>query len=224
MAFTTNYVPQDFNPSSEARSLYMVFSDWYHQKTEDNDYHETRSIRDDFGKTLYAYDYSEEEWNCDLNFWIQCCRYYLSVKDSGIKPQPPMSNMERRRLKAAMGVNFEDWANGYFSTEGDNLDKFIARDDVFTDYQRFANVKHITMQAFTKKLKAFGKLCPWIDCINPPEYCNSSGRIQKAVQITPELRKTKDMLYVRSMSTDAAAEPPKEQQLQFDGEEDNRPF
>ena len=224
MAFTTNYVPQDFDPSSEARSLYMVFSDWYHQKTEDNDYHETRSIRDDFGKTLYAYDYSEEEWNCDLNFWIQCCRYYLSVKDSGIKPQPPMSNMERRRLKAAMGVNFEDWANGYFSTEGDNLDKFIARDDVFTDYQRFANVKHITMQAFTKKLKAFGKLCPWIDCINPPEYCNSSGRIQKAVQITPELRKTKDMLYVRSMSTDAAAEPPKEQQLQFDGEEDNRPF
>ena len=63
LAFTTNYVPSDFDPSSEARSLYMVFSDWYHQKTEDNDYKETRTIRDDFNKTLYAFDYTEDEWN-----------------------------------------------------------------------------------------------------------------------------------------------------------------
>lgn len=89
LAFTTNYVPTDFDPSSEARSLYMVFSDWYHQKTEENDYYDNRSIRDDFGKTLYAYDYTEEEWNADLNFWLQCCQFYLSVMDSGVKPQPP---------------------------------------------------------------------------------------------------------------------------------------
>ena len=87
IALTTNYVPKDFDPSTEARSLYMVFSDWYHQKTEDNDYRETRSISDDFGKTLYAYDYSEDEWNADLNFWLQCCRVYMSLKDTGIKPQ-----------------------------------------------------------------------------------------------------------------------------------------
>ena len=85
MAFTTNYVPKDFDPSSKARSLYMVFSDWYHERNEENGYRETRTIRDDFGKTLYAYDYSEEEWNNDLNFWMQCCRFYLSVKDSGLK-------------------------------------------------------------------------------------------------------------------------------------------
>ena len=89
LAFTTNYVPTDFDPSSEARSLYMVFSDWYHQKTEENDYYDNRSIRDDFGKTLYAYDYTEEEWNADLNFWLQCCQFYLSVMDSGVKPHPP---------------------------------------------------------------------------------------------------------------------------------------
>lgn len=53
IALTTNYVPKDFDPSTEARSLYMVFSDWYHQKTEDNDYRETRSISDDLAK-LYT--------------------------------------------------------------------------------------------------------------------------------------------------------------------------
>lgn len=223
LAFTTNYVPQDFDPSSEARSLYMVFSDWYHQKTDDNDYHETRTIRDDFNKTLYAFDYSDEEWNADLNFWLQCCRVYLALKDTGIKPQPPMGNMEKRHLKASMGANFEDWAEGYFSPDGGHLDDYIARDEVFNEYQRFSNVNRITMQAFTKRLKAFCKLCPWIDCMNPPELCNAGGRIQRAVQVTAELRKTKDMIYIRSISQNARPDSPKDQELAFD-DADERPF
>ena len=226
LAFTTNYVPQDFDPSSEARSLYMVFSDWYHQKTEDNDYRETRSIRDDFGKTLYAFDYTEEEWNADLNFWLQCCRVYLTLKDTGVKPQPPMGNMEKRHLKASMGANFEDWAEGYFSPEGGHLDDYIPRDEVFNEYQRFSNVSRITMQAFTKRLKAFCKLCPWIDSINPPELCNAGGRIQRTVQVTPEIRKTKDMVYIRSIPLDtkfATKTDATEQALAFENE-DETPF
>lgn len=215
LAFTTNYVPQDFDPSSEARSLYMVFSDWYHQKTEDNDYLQTRTIRDDFGKTLYAYDYTDDEWNADLNFWLQCCRTYLALKDSGIKPQPPMANMEKRHLKASMGANFEDWAEGYFSPDGGHLDDYIARDEVFNEYQRFSNVNRITMQAFTKRLKAFCKLCPWIDSLNPPELCNAGGRIQRAVQVTPEVRKTKDMIYIRSVGF-ASKSDTKQASLPFD--------
>lgn len=222
IALTTNYVPKDFDPSTEARSLYMVFSDWYHQKTEDNDYRETRSISDDFGKTLYAYDYSEDEWNADLNFWLQCCRVYMSLKDTGIKPQPPMANMTIRHLKASMGANFEDWAEGYFSPESGHLDTYLARDDVFNEYQRFSNVSRITMQAFTKRLKAFCKLSPWVDCLNPPELCNAGGRIQRAVQITPELRKTKDMIYIRSLRLDTKSDV-NEPTLNFSAE-DETPF
>lgn len=114
IAFTTNYVPSDFDPSSEARLLYMVFSDYYHQRTEENDYLETRSIRDDFGKDLYGKDYTEEEWLDDINFWVQCCRFYLQLIDEPIKLLPPMENIIRRKFKADMGTNFEDWANGYF--------------------------------------------------------------------------------------------------------------
>lgn len=51
-AFTSNYVPKDFDPSSRQRMLYVVFSDYYHQRTEENDYLETRQIRDDFNKDL----------------------------------------------------------------------------------------------------------------------------------------------------------------------------
>ena len=71
LGFTTNYEPIDFDPSTEARLLYLVFSDYYHQRTEDNDYRETRSIRDDFGKDLFSKTYSESEWNADINFFLQ---------------------------------------------------------------------------------------------------------------------------------------------------------
>lgn len=216
LAFTTNYVPTDFDPSSEARSLYMVFSDWYHQKTEENDYYDNRSIRDDFGKTLYAYDYTEEEWNADLNFWLQCCQFYLSVMDSGVKPQPPMENIIRRKYKADMGTNFEDWANGYFSMKGEHLDEYLERDVVFSDYARYANVNRITMQSFTKKMKAFCEFCPWIEEMNPKDLLNSSGRIQRKVEVAPGKKVVKDMIYVRSKPVnemDIAPDTPKEQSL-----------
>ena len=216
LAFTTNYVPTDFDPSSEARSLYMVFSDWYHQKTEENDYYDNRSIRDDFGKTLYAYDYTEEEWNADLNFWLQCCQFYLSVMDSGVKPQPPMENIIRRKYKADMGTNFEDWANGYFSMEGEHLDEYLERDVVFSDYARYANVNRTTMQSFTKKMKAFCEFCPWIEEMNPKDLLNSSGRIQRKVEVAPGKKVVKDMIYVRSKPVnemDIAPDTPKEQSL-----------
>lgn len=207
-AFTTNYVPQNFDPSSEARTLYMVFSDWYHQKTEDNDYIETRSIRDDFDKTLYATDYTDVEWNNDFNFWMQCCRAYLEIADTGMKPQPPMGNIKRRRWKAEMGSNFEEWANSYFSPENDHLDKELVREDVFKDYQIFSNMARITMQSFTRKLKAFCDFCPWVDEYNPKELCTESGRFQRKVLCPDGTQKTKDMIFVRSVAGAKANEKP----------------
>lgn len=133
-----------------------------------------------------------------------------------------MANMTIRHLKASMGANFEDWAEGYFSPESGHLDTYLARDDVFNEYQRFSNVSRITMQTFTKRLKAFCKLCPWVDCLNPPELCNAGGRIQRAVQITPELRKTKDMIYIRSLRLDTKLDV-NEPTLNFSAE-DETPF
>lgn len=218
-AFTTNYVPCNFDPSSQARALYMVFSDWYHERTEENDYLETRSIRDDFHKTLYEHDYTEEEWNNDINFWLQCTRFYLSIADTGYKPQPPMENIIQRKYKADMGANFEDWADGYFSPEGDNLDNMLERDNVLNDYMRFANVNRITMQSFNKKLKAFCATRSWIDSLNPKELQNASGRIQSRVTGPDGTSKIKDMIYVKSKPEEIqevqpeAKQEPKQQNL-----------
>ncbi len=215
-AFTTNYVPSNFDPSSQARALYMVFSDWYHEKTEENDYLETRSIRDDFHKTLYEHDYTEEEWNNDINFWLQCTRFYLGIADTGYKPQPPMENIIQRKYKADMGANFEDWADGYFSPEGDNLDKLLERDNVLNDYMRFANVNRITMQSFNKKLKAFCATRSWIDCLNPKDMQNASGRIQSRVTGADGTSKIKDMIYVKSKPEEFQEAKPEAQPKQLD--------
>lgn len=228
IAFTTNFVPADFSPSSEARLLYMVFSDYYHQKTEDNDYMETRSIRDDFGKDLYGEAYTEEEWNQDINFLLQCCRFYLSLVDEPVKLQPPLTNILLRKNKADMGANFEDWAYSYFAPESDHLDTFIVREKAFVAYRAFSGVQRITTQALSKKLQAFVNTCPYIRELNPKEYQNASGRIIRREIGAPPEQGPVEMIYLRSDAAalaeerKAAAEG-REQELQF-GEEPDRPF
>lgn len=195
--FTTNYVPRDFDPSTNARLLYMVFSDYYHERTADNDYLESRSIRDDFGRNLMTNDYSEEDWNQDLNFFAQCLQFYMAMSEYGIKIQPPMANIIKRKYKADMGASFEDWAYSYFSEEGEHVNAFIQRDNAYDEFIAFAKVpkSYWTMQRFTKALKGFANLCPYIDTMNPDEMLNSSGRLLKKVE-----GQTKEMIYLRTIS------------------------
>ena len=197
LAFTTNYVPADFDPSSEARLLYMVFSDYYHQRTEDNDYLESRSIRDDFGKDLFSKTYSEEEWNQDLNFILQCVKFYLSVCDEPVKILPPMANIIYRKHKQDMGENFEDWANFYFSPENVHLDCFVPRINVFEDFKAHGGrVQGMTSQRFMSKLKSFALLCPWIEELNPEEVQNAQGRIVRRDPSNPNSSPV-EMIYMK---------------------------
>lgn len=191
--FTTNFVPLDFDSSTEARMLYMVYSDYYHQLTETNDYLETRSIRDDFGRDLFTDAYSDADWNADINFLMQCLRFYLSICHENIKILPPMDNIIQRKYRQDIGNNFEDWALTFFAEDSDNLDKMLVRREVFENYRRFANVGNLTMQKFTHKLRAFCHLCKYIEELNPQEMCNSQKRITRRVDNNVE-----DMIYILS--------------------------
>ena len=71
---------RNLDTSLIARILYTVFSDYYHEKTENNDYRETRKIRDDFGKDLFGFDYSEAEWNADFNFFVVYLRIMYAIR------------------------------------------------------------------------------------------------------------------------------------------------
>lgn len=194
IGFTTNFVPVDFDPSTEGRLLYMVFSDYYHQRTPDNDYLETRSIRDDFGKNLLT-DYNEEEWNQDINFMLQCCKFYLSLIDDSVKILPPMDNIMRRKYKADMGAGFEDWAKGYFAEDGDKVNVLVDRQSAFQDFINFSGMRKCTMQRFTKALKGFANLTPYVKCLNPEVMRNSSGRITRKID-----GKSCDMIYIQTVS------------------------
>ena len=201
--FTTNYAPKDFNPSTVARTLFVVFSDYYHERTDENDYKETRSIRDDFGRDLFSASYTEPEWEADINFVMQCVRFYLSVAKYPVKIQPKLENIVFRRHIQQMGENFRDWAEGYFSVDenghGEHLDRELVRSEVFENYKYHTGLHKTTMQSFTKSLNSFCFTSDHIDCLNPEDIAGNGGRIIRKVRNeTTGKTETKEMIYVRS--------------------------
>lgn len=188
--FTSNHAQRNLDPSLEARLLYNVFSDYYHQQSDSNDYLETRGIRDDFGKDLYGYDYGEAEWNADFNFFAQCIRFYLSVP-SPRKINPPMGNVTLRNMLAEMTQPFKDWADAYFDPEGSNIDKLIIKKTAMDDFILKTNNKGWTTNKFTKAMKSWCRYYGF--AFNPKAYQNSQKRISKKVDGV-----TEDMIYVQT--------------------------
>ncbi|MCM1296479.1 MAG: hypothetical protein NC311_13155 [Muribaculaceae bacterium] len=206
--FTTNYVPREFNPSTVRRMLAVTFSDYYHQSTDENDYIETRRIYDDFGKALFQEEYTEEEWNSDLNFMLQCVKFYLSTLGHPIKIEPDIRNIVYRKYKRDMSENFLNWAEYYFAEEGDNLDRLIVKEDAFNAYKTYSGLKNTTMNTFKKSLVGFCYTCEWIEELNPETLQNSGKRILKRVKRDESEEKVqKEMIYLRSRKAAKAGLP-----------------
>ena len=174
-AFTTNYVPREFDASSERRLLYNVSSDYYHTKdTEGSEYNETRTIRDDFDKDLFGATYTEEEWNADYNLMLQCVQFYMKVAATGDKIQPPMENILLRSKRQIMADKFFEWASDYFAPNSRRLDCLIKKDTALADFRTNYNMKDITSNAFFRKMRAFCEYCSYTEEFNPDEYCAPS--------------------------------------------------
>ena len=194
IAFTTNYVPSSFDASTEARLIYLAFSDYYHQRTEENDYLETRSIRDDFDKDLFSSAYSDEEWEADCNFIMRCCQFYLYAVGQGLKIQPRMDNIITRKLMNDMVGEFSEWADAYFSPLGGHLNRMIVKDEAMHDFSTSYNLKGLSSQRFMKSLKAYARLHEDTLELNPAELCNNGQRIIRK----DKDNKAKAMIYMRS--------------------------
>ena len=179
MAFTTNYVPVVLDPSSERRLIYVVLSDYYHQCTDENDYLESRAVSDDFGKNILPPNSTDGEWNADLNFMLQCEKFYLSLCQENVKIQPPMKNILIRKNMSVMGDNFMEWATEFFSPDSAHLDCYLVKDEVYEDCRTKTNMKLLTAIAFWKKLKAFVAVTPGIAELNPSDLCNDGNRIKE---------------------------------------------
>lgn len=204
--FSTNYVPGDFDASSDARMLYVTFSDYYHQRTAENpfDYQESRTIHDDFQKNLFDSFYTEDEWNADLNLLMQCEQFYLSLAMKPVKMLPPMQNIIQRKLKTEMGPQFEEWASTYFAPDGPNVNKQLVRKCVYETYLKDCPGTKDAMKRFTVRLKAFAKWAPWIYALNPQDVLNTQGRnIANIFDPTINDRVQTEMIHLRTRDEEA---------------------
>nr|MDA3854096.1 hypothetical protein [Bacteroidales bacterium] len=190
--FTSNFVLRHQDPSTIARLLYTVFSDYYHERGEESEYQETRKISDDFnGKNLFGADYLETEWNADYNLFLYIQSFYLSVPGT-LKINPPMDNVSTRQQMTIMGDAFKTWADTYFALDGGLVDDFIERKVAFDDFVDQTNLKGWSTNKFTKALKAFCRLSDYT--FNPKVYQNAAARISRK----NDDQKTVDMVYIQT--------------------------
>ena len=184
IAITSNFAPNRFDESTLRRLLFVPMSDWYHQKTEFNDYEETRRISDDFGQNLFGPDYTPDQWNADINFLIDCLQFFLQQKERKNVVRADLHNIYSRINLSIMGDQFNEWAEGYFLPGGPNLDVMIRKSEVFNDFVAATGLKLWSSSKFSRALQSFVRNnSHYIECLNPPELCPDStpGRIVRKV-------------------------------------------
>lgn len=187
-AFSSNFPPHNADPSTERRLLYTLFSDYYHHGPSES--HESeRTPKDDFGCIIFK-DFDEEEWNKTLNLGARFVQTFLNFDR---KINPPMANVNARNLLGQMGQAFKDWADVYFSTEGDKVDAEIVRDDAFTHCLESVKNNKWTANKFKKALHAWCKFNGYV--LNPPGMCTDD---KKKRIIRKILNTTTEMIYIQT--------------------------
>ena len=195
--FASNFPPRTGKEgSTDRRLLYMVYSDYYHAAGKS--YDGSHKICDDFGKDLYEYDYTEDEYNADYNFCIDCLQFYLQLLARNEKPiTPPMENVYKRINISEMGNSgFQEWAELFFSEESEYTDILISRADAFDAFKEETGNKNWSAQKFKKALAAFCENSDRIITLNPESLCNDGKRITKKVN-----GKMLELLYIQTEDT-----------------------
>ena len=206
----TNFTLSRHDPSTEGRIWPQPFSDYYHVQTPQNDYRETRSIRDDFGQNLMGTEYSEEDWQLDLAFMTQCVRFYLSLEPGCRRIMPPMSRIERREQLAAVGKDFKQWADDYFAEGSGHLDCKLIAEVVLADFNQETRFNW-SPKNMTQHLKDYCTLADHISCLNPTAVTHGKKDGDRWIQ-RDESGQPKNCYYVQSAK--ACAETAKQEPVQ----------
>lgn len=198
----TNFGDRYTDQSSKRRKIYVVFSDFYHEDTDQ--YREVRTPRTELGRRMIN-DWDADEWTRFHNFMAQCLAFYLSTST---KIQPPVENVNKRNLLSAMGDNFRAWADVYFAFESNRLNEYVQKVSAMEDFNKETRLK-VTSQAFVKKLMAWAKYNHYE--YNPAELLDKRGRIVRTIEVTDrdgtKRQTTAEMLYIRTPEHRAAPTP-----------------
>ena len=214
-ALATNFTLSRHDPSTEGRIWPQPFSDYYHVKTPQNDYLESRSIRDDFGKNLMGTEYDEHDWQSDFAFMTQCVRFYLSLKPGERRIMPPLSRIERREQMAAVGKDFKQWADDYFAEDSGHLDCELKAESVLADFNQETKFGW-PPKKMTQHLNAYCQLADHINCLNPVAITHKQNDGDRWIK-RDENGQQKTYYYVLSAKAAAEAEmtEPQQQDLPF---------
>ena len=204
----TNFTLSRHDPSTEGRVWPLPFSDYYHVQTAKNDYRETRSIRDDFGKNLMGTEYDEHDWQLDLAFMTQCVRFYLSLKPCCRRIVPPLSRIERREQMAAVGKDFRQWADDFFAEDSGHLDCDLKAEQVLADFNQETKFGWAPKK-MTQHLNAYCQFADHISSLNPASITHKATDGERWIK-RDENNQQKTYYYVQSIKAaeeNAKAEP-----------------
>lgn len=166
----SNYAPPDNDPSTRRRIIPVIFSDYYHFKV-DNTYSETKRVSDDFNnKVLFGSDYTEEEYNADCNFMVDCLQLYLTMKAECRICLPPMVNFEKRIHHQLLGDMLLEFFDDYFIYQG-NSDRLVLKTEAYAALRKYVDNKG-TMPSVTRFKRTLIEYCKYKNFVfNPEELC-----------------------------------------------------
>lgn len=150
---TTNHAINSDSGSAKDRIIFMSFSDWYNS--------EHTPIME-FGHNFF-YDWDDYQWNLFDNLMAECVMYYFRSMVCGWSKQgcgavdPPMSDLNARRLRQKIGEAYLQWADSYFDPTAGHLNNRVVRKDMFNSFlEEFpGHSKFVSPSAFKDKLKAY---------------------------------------------------------------------
>ena len=200
---SSNFPWKGDDRSTLRRLIPVVFGDYYHEQGSDGEYRETRKVSSDFGgQNLFGHDYTEEDWNADYNFMINCIQFYLSHQNDVILP--PLERVMQRVRKAMMGDTFKAWADVYFAQDDENpndrLDHILIKQNVYDDYcsELGKTGKSKSSQAFKQALRVYCKEKGWVFC--PPTMLGWRAEENRAVKnlAVGSRRKCTELIYIQT--------------------------
>lgn len=157
IGLTSNFAPTNLSASLQGRLLVYYVSDYYHQKTDDNEYLFTRQISDDFnGRQILSRGCSVKEWNADYNFMLQCLQFYLSQPQ---KIEAPLDTIVTKSLRMKIGDDLYSLYQDFFSDET-KLENWVLKKEIIDAYKQDVGGKR-TAQQQKEALINFCKILGW---------------------------------------------------------------
>lgn len=218
LMFATNFTLKKHDPSTDARLWPQVFSDYYHVKTDTNDYQETRTIHDDFQQDLLRDGYRECDWQADIHLMLECLQLYLSMPVGKRQLIPPMQRIQRREQQALLGKDFRQWADENLCEGSEYIDREVRADELLAAFNHETGYNW-PPKKFTERLKEYCKFAAHIHCYNPATVTGKEKDGERIQHRDPNNKKLLNYYFIQSK---ALAEQAAEQSMR--DEETALPF